>query len=442
MDPLLPFRDRADAGRQLAASLARFRGVNPLVLGIPRGGVPVARIIADALDGELDVILVRKLGAPGHREFAIGAVDERGEATLDRAAVSWSGADADYLRREIERELAVIRGRRRLYRAGQPGVAVDGRTVIVVDDGLATGSTMLAALQAVRAQHPAHLVCAVPVAAHDSLAQVERIADEVVALAVPRAFGAVGLYYRDFEGVGDDEVVQALKGTEATGRLSGQRVQVQCDGQALEGELVTPAGAKAVVIFAHGSGSSRHSPRNRLVAEALNRAGFSTLLLDLLTAQEDRSQAARFDIGLLARRLQAALDWARAEPRNRGLPVALFGASTGAAAALVVAARSPGDVAAVVSRGGRPDLAGAEALALVRSPTLLLVGGADPDVLALNRAALAVLGPRAELTVVPGATHLFEEPGALAKVASLSSDWLARTLPAAQADVQSRARHG
>lgn len=218
MDTLLPFRDRAEAGRRLAASLARFRGVNPLVLGIPRGGVPLARIIADELGGELDVILVRKLGAPGNPEFAIGAIDERGEATLDRAAVQWSGADHDYLRHAIERELAVIRERRRRYRGGRPGLAADGRTVIVVDDGLATGSTMLAALRAVRAQHPAHLVCAVPVAARESLAQVEQIADEVVTLALPRSFGAVGAYYLNFASVGDDDVVNALGASAITAR--------------------------------------------------------------------------------------------------------------------------------------------------------------------------------------------------------------------------------
>jgi pimeloyl-ACP methyl ester carboxylesterase len=187
-----------------------------------------------------------------------------------------------------------------------------------------------------------------------------------------------------------------------------------------------------LVIFAHGSGSSRHSVRNRFVAETLNRRGFATLLFDLLTPQEDRDRAARFDIALLARRLEEALDWARRESAQRDLPIALFGASTGAAAALVVAARRPGDVDAVVSRGGRPDLAGAEALSLVRAPTLLLVGGADQEVLALNRAAQVVIGARAELVVVPGATHLFEEPGALAQVATTSADWLARVLPQAR----------
>lgn len=436
MDALLPFRDRAEAGRHLAAALARFRGAKPLVLAIPRGAVPMARIIADALDGELDVVLVRKLGAPDNPEFAIGAIDELGETMLDDEAVAWAGADRGYVRREAGRQLALIRERRRRYCGGRPGIAPAGRTVIVVDDGLATGATMLAALHAVRAQHPAHLVCAVPVAAHESLAQVGRVADEVVALATPPSFGAVGRYYQDFGGVEDDEVMAALaatdRGADGAGPSPGYAVHLHTEGLVLEGELASPGSPKGLVIFAHGSGSSRHSARNRFVAGALNRSGFATLLFDLLTPQEDRDRAARFDIALLVRRLQAALDWARRESAQRDLPIALFGASTGAAAALVVAARRPGDVGAVVSRGGRPDLAGAEALSLVRAPTLLLVGGADPEVLSLNRAAQAILGARAELIVVPGATHLFEEPGALSQVATASAGWLLRVLPQTQ----------
>jgi pimeloyl-ACP methyl ester carboxylesterase len=201
-------------------------------------------------------------------------------------------------------------------------------------------------------------------------------------------------------------------------------VHVPAGDAVLEGDLV-PGNALGLVLFAHGSGSSRHSPRNRFVAGTLNRSGIGTLLVDLLTPDEEEadrfSGAHRFDIGLLARRLVAALDWLRAGPAD-WVPVGVFGASTGAAAALVAAAERPDDVAAVVSRGGRPDLAG-PALRRVRAPTLLIVGGRDDVVLELNRQALALLPGKTELVVVPGATHLFEEPGALETVSRLAADW-------------------
>jgi putative phosphoribosyl transferase len=194
----------------------------------------------------------------------------------------------------------------------------------------------------------------------------------------------------------------------------------------LEGNLSVPQGASGVVLFAHGSGSSRHSARNRTVAATFRQAGLRTLLFDLLSAEEEAMDAhtmlLRFDIALLATRLICALDWIGNRAEARGLAVGLFGASTGAAAALVAAARRPAVVRAVVSRGGRPDLA-AGALPSVQAPTLLIVGENDAEVLALNRQAQQALRCVNELEIVPGATHLFEEPGALDKVAQLARDW-------------------
>lgn len=427
----LPFRDRDDAGRQLAGALAHYRGTHPVVLGIPRGAVPIARVVAQALGGELDVVLVRKIGAPGNPEFAVGAVDENGTVVLNEYAEQ-VGADVAYLRRVAERELALIRERRARYRPGQPAIALGGRTVIVIDDGLATGSTMMAALKAVRAQQPARLVCAIPVAAPDSLARVSALADEVVCLAAPRPFHAVGPHYLDFTGVTDEEVIallaEPLARSAGAVAVSSTLVRIPAGEVSLEGDLVSPPSPHALVLFVHGSGSSRHSSRNRYVASVLNQRGFSTLLFDLLTPQEDRDTAARFDIPQLARRLDAALQWARHEPTLRDLPRGLFGASTGAAAALIAAAARPGEIGAVVSRGGRPDLAGAASLSRVQAPTLLIVGGADPQVLELNRAAQAAMPYGADLIIVPGATHLFEEPGALEQVASIAADWFGRWL--------------
>lgn len=197
----------------------------------------------------------------------------------------------------------------------------------------------------------------------------------------------------------------------------------------LEALLTVPHGAAGLVVFAHGSGSSRHSSRNRFVAQALEQAGLATLLLDLLAAaeeEEDRVTARlRFDIELLASRVELAIAWSRQRPDTAAQPIGLFGASTGAAAALVAAAQRAEDVSAVVSRGGRPDLAG-PALAQVRAPTLLIVGGDDTQVIALNRQAAAHLRAEHEIAIVPHAGHLFEEPGALARTAALARDWFAR----------------
>jgi dienelactone hydrolase len=210
-----------------------------------------------------------------------------------------------------------------------------------------------------------------------------------------------------------------------------REVRIQANGATLLGDLVIPAGATAIVLFAHGSGSSRHSSRNRSVARVLQEAGLGTLLMDLLTPAEEEvdnvTRHLRFDIPLLADRLTGAVDWLSRLPETRDLLIGLFGASTGAAAALVAAAASPDAVRAVVSRGGRPDLAGS-ALELVSAPTLLIVGGDDDGVIDLNEQALARLRASKDMVLVPGATHLFEEPGALEQVARLAQQWFTRYL--------------
>lgn len=209
-------------------------------------------------------------------------------------------------------------------------------------------------------------------------------------------------------------------------------VSIPVDNVSLEGTLTVPQHAQGIVVFAHGSGSGRHSPRNRFVAEALQGGGLGTLLMDLLTASEDaidaRTAELRFDISLLADRLVGAIEWLREEDTTRRLAVGLFGASTGGGAALVAAARVPDRVGAVVSRGGRPDLARA-ALPKVKAPTLLIVGGNDEDVIDLNQQAMSRMKAPVKLEIVPGATHLFEEPGALEQVALLARDWFTRNLP-------------
>jgi putative phosphoribosyl transferase len=213
--------------------------------------------------------------------------------------------------------------------------------------------------------------------------------------------------------------------------MEEREVRVSVGGVELEGNLDIPEGAQGIVLFAHGSGSGRHSPRNRYVAEVLREAGLATLLVDLLTPEEEevdlRTRHLRFDIELLADRLSGATDWLAQHLKTQDLPVGYFGASTGAGAALVAAAEQPEAVGAVVSRGGRPDLAG-ELLSRVAAPTLLIVGGEDEPVIGMNREALTQLRSEKEIEVVPGATHLFEEPGKLGEVARLAAGWFTRHL--------------
>ena len=415
------FRNRRDAGRRLATRLAPWRDDEPIVVGLPRGGVPVAAEVAEALSAPLDVVVVRKLGVPFQPELGMGAIGEDGVRVLNDEVVRAAGVDAAELaevealeRRELER-------RARRFRGDRPALSLAGRTVIVVDDGLATGGTARAAVEVVRAHGARRVVLAVPVAPADTLAALGVVADEVVCLEVPEGFSAVGQWYADFTQTSDAEVERLLDSAAAR-EPRVREVTIPVGAVALAGELVVPVGAAGVVVFAHGSGSSRHSPRNRYVAEVLQDEGLATLLFDLLTADEEVERHNVFDVELLGRRLMTVTEWLSTDPAVARLPVGYFGASTGAAAALWAAAEPGSPVRAVVSRGGRPDLA-RDRLTRVVAPTLLVVGGDDEAVLALNRAAATQLRTEHRLEVVAGATHLFEEPGTLESAARLAADW-------------------
>lgn len=423
------FTDRTDAGRRLADALRHMKEDDPVVLGLPRGGVPVAFQVARALGAPLDVIVVRKLGVPYHRELGFGAIGEGGVRVISDDIVRRGRvSQRDVATVEHSEEAELARQARR-FRGDRPRLALEGRTAIVVDDGIATGATAAAACEVVRAQGAARVVLAVPVAPPDAVDWLRTKADDVVCLSTPLGFSAVGEWYRDFSQTPDEEVVSLLaqaraEPTHRSMPVTEAEVEVDAGGVPLAGDLALPEGAGAVVMFAHGSGSSRHSPRNRMVAEALNRAGLGTLLFDLLTPVEEADRTNVFDIATLAQRLADATDWLRAQV---SVPIGYFGASTGAAAALRAAASPDSRVGAVVSRGGRPDLAG-PGLADVRAPTLLIVGGDDSLVLDLNQQAQAQLRCENQLEIIPGATHLFEEPGALDEVAGLARDWFSRHL--------------
>ncbi len=442
MEDMVVFENRADAGHRLGRRLMPLRGRDVVVLGLPRGGVPVAYEVARMLDAPLDVIVVRKLGVPSQPELAMGAIGEEGARVLDERTLQYFGVTDAQLERIEERERAVLEARTARFREGRERIDLTGRTALVVDDGIATGSTARVACRIARQLGAGRVVLAVPVAPEEALGRVTE-ADEVICLATPPYFAAVGHHYRDFSATEDDEVVALLdaarrgheaqlppaRSADAPGDPVDADVRIPAGSTRLEAHLHLPAPGAGVVVFAHGSGSGRHSPRNQYVASVLQRAGLGTLLLDLLSDEEEAERANVFDIELLARRLLLATAWLREQPGSAASPVGWFGASTGAGAALWAAAEPGAPVAAVVSRGGRPDLAG-ERLRRVQAPTLLIVGSRDVEVLGLNRWAQESMQCPTRLAVVEGAGHLFEEPGTLDEAAGLARDWFLRHLAA------------
>ncbi|MFF5209087.1 phosphoribosyltransferase family protein [Streptosporangium sp. NPDC000396] len=420
---------------RLAERLAgRMTDENVVVLGLPRGGVPVAFEVAQALGAPLDVIVVRKLGVPFQPELGFGAVGEGGIRVINPNVVRMANVTQAEMATVEEREQVEVLRRARRFRGDRAPIDLAGRTVIVVDDGIATGGTARAACQVAHARGAARVILAVPVGAPDTIASLREDADEVICLETPADLFAIGVWYADFTQTTDEQVVELLRrnaapaaegmvrGKEADPREAVGEVMVEAGPVRLPGRFVIPEEAEGVVVFVHGSGSSRHSPRNRYVASVLHRAGLGTLLFDLLTAEEEYDRGNVFDIELLAGRLVQVTNWLADQPQAAGLPVGYFGASTGAAAALWAAAEPGSRVTAVVSRGGRPDLAGPR-LSAVRAATLLIVGGRDELVLDLNLAAQERLRCENSLEVVSDATHLFEEPGALETVADLARDW-------------------
>ena len=429
----MSFKSRSEAGKRLAAQLTGLTD-EVVVLGLPRGGVPVAFEVATALRAPLDVIVVRKLGVPFQPELGMGAIGEDGARVINDEVLTLAGVTREQLAAVEERERAELDRRARRFRGGRPRLDLTGRTALIVDDGIATGSTARAACQVAREHGAQRVVLATPVAPPDVWERFADDVDELIVLETPSNFHGVGQFYADFSQTSDKEVVELLQlspapdatdppsATRGTAAVHREDLAIPMGPVTLAGSLVIPERSLGLVIFAHGSGSSRHSSRNRYVASLLNAAGIGTLLFDLLSAREEVNRMNVFDIELLAERLVGVTDWLREMPEAAGLPFGYFGASTGAAAALWAAAEPGAQLAAVVSRGGRPDLAMGR-LAGVSAPTLLIVGGADHAVLDLNRQAERQLRCEHDLEVVEGATHLFEEPGTLARAAELARHW-------------------
>jgi putative phosphoribosyl transferase len=451
------FRDRAHAGELLARHLAKHAADPKLVvIGLARGGVPVARKVADALGAQPEVMVARKVGVPGIEEVALGAIAEGSDHIVSDDVAWFLGVPPRIVERLAARERTELERRVRLFRSGRPLPDMRKRTVVLVDDGLASGATLLAAARALRRSYPGKLVAAVPVAAKANLKRVRAEVDELVVAGVPARFETVSTWYEDFSPVTDDEVLSLLEQPtrrvsesvrEISARIDDVRgaldagldrewtVDVPVDGGVVSVDLGVPGpngdavAVRGLALLAHGGGSSRNSYRNRYIAGRLRLAGYATMRVDLLTRDEqltdDTDQSLRFDVNAIASRLTAVFDWATRERVPGVIRTVLIGASTGAAAALMTAARRPGLISGVVARAGRVDLA-EQSLAHVRAPVLMVVGTADPDTLWKNADAARQLRTRASLVRVRGAGHSFLEPGALGTATEEIVKWMDR----------------
>lgn len=417
----MPFFNRNDAAEKLAHRLEEKGITRPLVLAVPRGAVPMGKVLADRLHGDLDIALVHKFGFPFNPEFALGSVTEEGDIFLGLGAERHGLKEEDIEQAALS-EIAKLQNRRRIFTPNKLPMSPEGRTVIIVDDGIATGATMTAAVRSLKGKGADRIIIACPVASSDAVTRLINEGAEVEVLEIPEHFMSVSQFFEDFEQVSDEEVVKILSQERYGITDVKTEVLIAESDIELHGFLAIPEDAKGIVVFAHGSGSSRYSPRNQFVASALNEAGFGTLLLDLLEEHESNDRSKIFDIDLLAERLTLATRWLGSNPQTKRLHIGYFGASTGGGAALQAAAKMKDKVRAVVSRGGRPDLAFAH-LAEVKAATLLIVGENDQPVIEMNKQAYGQLRCERSLVIVPGATHLFEEPGTLEEVAKDAAEW-------------------
>lgn len=424
------FKDRSQAGQLLSQKLQRYIKDSVIVLALPRGGVPVAAEIANALGAPLDVLIVRKVGAPNQAELAVGAVCEEAEPVWNEAILAKLRLEPAELGRTLAMERQKIEQQTRLFRDSRKFPLFNQKTVILVDDGLATGATMSAAVKYLRGKSESKIIAAVPVAAASSARILRGKVENLVVIEEREDLMSVGQWYEDFSQVSDAEVVALLKGSGDPSKKATREVDIVIERIKLLGDLTTFPSMKAVIIFAHGSGSSRKSPRNQYVAQVLNDKRFGTLLFDLLSEREAQNMGNVFNMELLSTRLALVTLWLRKELGIKSVPLGFFGASTGAGAAIQAAVKLMGkeSIFALVSRGGRPDLAG-DALKLLKAPTLLLVGGQDYSVIELNRKAQRSLS-NCILSIVPGATHLFDEPNTLEEVSMQAAQWFVDQLSA------------
>jgi putative phosphoribosyl transferase len=470
------FKTREQAGKKLVPLLKGLKLSDPVVIALSNGGVPVAAQVASALHADLDVLAVKKFGTPEAPEYVIGALTEEGYYYIHDSAFTRLGLSLSEIEVILLQKQALVLEKISLFRHEKPLTSVTGRDVILMDDGLASGASARVSLKYLKSKNPKNIILAVPVCSRKITDALTQDGQQVVCLQTTEGLHPVSDFYEDYFHVTDQKVIQLLhahqklkastplkssegrssssipsipsipsisssltsdgssppSGATHSQSISRQEVLIEdfrskdlsLKKLVLPGILQIPSPCSGIVLFAHGSGSSRLSPRNQLVAQLLNQGGLGTLLFDLLTPEEAQQRENVFQIPLLGSRLVFAMNWLKSQvhtPSFASLPLGLFGASTGAAAALWAAAQPHSQIAAVVSRGGRPDLADAF-LSGVHAPVLLIVGFEDQAVIERNQEALTHL-KNARLHLIAHATHLFEEPGALEEVAQLAAEW-------------------
>jgi predicted phosphoribosyltransferase/pimeloyl-ACP methyl ester carboxylesterase len=413
------FQDRNEAGRMLAAFLKERNYERPVVLGIPRGGVPVAIEVARALGGELGVVVARKLGAPGYAELAIGATTASGVSYVNSEIAAAVGATDDYIAAEKARQVIEAQRREQLF-DGRRRPNVKGRVVLVVDDGIATGATAIAAVRAIKAEGASKVVLAVPVGPPPTIERLRAEADEVVCLHEDENFGAVGQFYVDFAPVSDDEVVRLLESASPRSQAPiERRVEVKRGGVRLVATLTTPRGRGPfpLVIFVHGLGSGKDSPRNVVIASRLQDAGIATLLFDL-SGHGESSSDPEDGMEAYVRDTEAMFAWALEQPEIDKNAIGIAGSSLGAT--IAAHAQAEGRVSPLTMVLRAPPMEPAEFRA-VSVPSLVLIGSHDPLRFGVERGVAGC--PQLTLSVVEGASHLFEEPGTLEQALERTAKW-------------------
>jgi len=413
------FRDRIDAGEELAAVVKERHFETPVVLGIPRGGVPVAAVVARAINSELGVVVARKLGAPGNPELAIGATTESGASYINAAVATAAGASEQYLEAEKEKQIREARRREELF-DGRRRPAAKGRTVIIVDDGVATGATAIAAVRAMKAEGAERVVLAIPVGPPEMLDLLREEADEVICLCEEEDFWAVGQFYVNFDPVSDEEVLDTLDTFEA-GPVAdpARRVEITREGVELAGVFSTPGGAGPfpLVIFVHGLGSGKDSPRNVVIANHLVDAGIATLLFDL-SGHGESSDDPRGGFEAYVSDAEAAFAWALGQDEVQPGSIGIAGSSLGATIAATALAEGRLQPKTMVLRA--PPLE-PQAFRRIHIPALVLIGSEDP---LREDVVRGVQGcPGLMLSQIEGASHLFEEPGTLQEALDRTVEW-------------------